>query len=938
MLKPIRQPPPRQRCFAFALGVTATLSLFAIAGCDQAKTADDYIKSAQSSRASGDISSAIADLKNALQKDPKNLPVRVLLAQFYLDLPDPIGAEAALWRAKQDGADDKIVAKPLARAQLLLGKPQVALQTSELPEDAPPQLRASMLAIKAEAYISLGRAQDAQDALAAGLALDPSSLDVLTTMARYALATGDVATAQQRLAEAQKTGGKGDELLDLEGNVAFAALDYRRSTQAYQQLLRAEPWSLAARLGVARSEIADGNAIGADANLAAVLKVSPNDAEANYLSALIAYQNNNYVAAQSRIQRALSTAKNYPPALLLAGASAYALHQYEQANAFLSQYIYQVPQYVQARKLLAAVQIAQGRPGDAVKTLSLAIDAEPNDPQLLAMVGAASAQTGDFTAADRYLAKAVELQPDNAVARTELGIARLALGQTEAGIAALEQASREDPGTLRPDVALFIAHFKEKDYAKALEAAKHLEKVYPNDAAGFDFAGATYFAQADDQAARAEFIQARALRQGDPVACRSLAILAIRGGDFAGAAQFYTEILDANPKDAGASIALAEVEDGQGQRGAATTTLQKAIEQNPDNPAPRASLGRLYIADRKYQEAASATEPALASTPKNAGLLEVAGQAELALGHIVPALSAFKTLVEVQPQASIGHRSLAAAYLAAGEPDLALAESTKSVEADPNDPTAKMILARIDIVTGNYAAARTMLDELATQYPSDALVAELRGGVNVAQNRPADAVAEFRRALDDGGDNANDRMRLAVAQVQTGQIEDAKKTLVEWVTEHPNDVAPRQALADIYLAANQLDDAQTQYETVLAAAPDDSAAENNLAWVLSRKGDGQAALSHAHHAANLAPDAPQVLDTLGVTLLQNRQVDEAIASLAKASQAAPADPEIRFHFAQALVAAGDKDRARELLRSLLAANRSFEDQEAARSLFQSLGG
>jgi Tfp pilus assembly protein PilF len=281
---------------------------------------------------------------------------------------------------------------------------------------------------------------------------------------------------------------------------------------------------------------------------------------------------------------------------------------------------------------------------------------------------------------------------------------------------------------------------------------------------------------------------------------------------------------------------------------------------------------------------------------------------------------------------------LAAAYLAAGQPDLALAESTKSVEADPNDPTAKMILARIDIVAGKYAAARAVLDELAAQYPNDALVAELRGGVSAAQNRPADAVAEFRRAIDAGGDNANDRVHLAVAQVQAGQIEEAKKTLVEWLTEHPNDVAPRQALADVYLAANQLDDAQTQYETVLAAAPDDSAAENNLAWVLSRKGDGQAALNHAHHAASLAPDAPQVLDTLGVTLLQNRQVDEAIASLTKASQAAPADPEIRFHFAQALVGAGDKDRARELLRSLLAENRSFEDQEAARSLLQSLGG
>src|SRR5215469_4134583 len=103
MLRPIRQ-----QSLALACCAVAALVFLALAGCDQAKTADDYIKSAQEQRAAGDISSAIADLKNALQQDPKNLPARVLLAQYYLDLPDPIGAEAALRRAREDGADDKL--------------------------------------------------------------------------------------------------------------------------------------------------------------------------------------------------------------------------------------------------------------------------------------------------------------------------------------------------------------------------------------------------------------------------------------------------------------------------------------------------------------------------------------------------------------------------------------------------------------------------------------------------------------------------------------------------------------------------------------------------------------------------------------------------------------------------------------------------------------
>jgi predicted Zn-dependent protease len=248
-----------------------------------------------------------------------------------------------------------------------------------------------------------------------------------------------------------------------------------------------------------------------------------------------------------------------------------------------------------------------------------------------------------------------------------------------------------------------------------------------------------------------------------------------------------------------------------------------------------------------------------------------------------------------------------------------------------------MILARVDIAMGSYAPAQLVLDELAKQYPNDALVAQLQGGLSAERVPHTDAIAKLRHALE-VEDNENNRTQLAVALAQAGQTGEAQETLAEWLSAHPSDIAPRQALGDIDLAANQLDDAQSQYEAVLAAAPDDTAAENNLAWVLSRKGDAEAALSHAQHAASLAPDAPQVLDTLGVALLQNRQADEAIRSLTKASQAAPADPEIRFHFAQALAGAGNTDRARDLLRTLLAENRSFEDRDAARSFLQDLGG
>src|SRR5690242_289769 len=76
-------------------------------GCDS-KSAAQLIENARADRAAGKISAAIIDVKNALQKEPTNVQARVLLAQFYLDLPDPASAEAELLHARQEGAEASI--------------------------------------------------------------------------------------------------------------------------------------------------------------------------------------------------------------------------------------------------------------------------------------------------------------------------------------------------------------------------------------------------------------------------------------------------------------------------------------------------------------------------------------------------------------------------------------------------------------------------------------------------------------------------------------------------------------------------------------------------------------------------------------------------------------------------------------------------------------
>ena len=102
------------------------------------------------------------------------------------------------------------------------------------------------------------------------------------------------------------------------------------------------------------------------------------------------------------------------------------------------------------------------------------------------------------------------------------------------------------------------------------------------------------------------------------------------------------------------------------------------------------------------------------------------------------------------------------------------------------------------------------------------------------------------------------------------------------------------------------------YRKILADQPDNAAAMNNLAWALSELKD-PSALAYAEKAANLAPNSPEVADTLGWILVERGDVKRGIEILSNAANAAPNVYAIRMHYAKALIKAGDTGAARREL-------------------------
>ena len=897
-----------------SLGIAA-LTLTLLAGCSKPKTAEEYISDAKADMKSGKVPAAIIALRNALQKSPTNAAARVQLAEAYIVMLDAVSAEAELTSAKQDGAQQSAIAKPLAEAELLQGDPEKVLSNTTIDDHFSAPLKASLLSERAKAQMRLGRLDDAHETLIAALSADANSSDALSTMAEYDLAQGNVEAAEGHLAAAQQKAPNDPDLLMLQGIVAIAKRDFASAEQAFQQVLKVEAWNSLVRARLARVEIAEQKFKEADADLAIVLKTSPKSPLANYLRALSDFEAKDYKSALSYSQNALGFAKDYAPALKIAGAASYALNQLEQADSLLSHYGFLVPDDVPARKLLATVEMRLGRNQEAVKTLTPAIaksdGKSESDAELLALMGTATARSGDLLEATEYFKRAVKSQPENPRLRAELGITQVSAGETDAGIDELEKASEQDPNAVAPEVALIRSYLAAKQYDKALELAHRLETGHPSDLLGFDITGLIYAIEGQNDKAEAEFLKARALKPGDFATLHNLAALAIKANKLDLATNYYNEVLKANPKDTRAYMALADIAMRAAKPQEAETELKKALEIKPDDVNPRVGLGRLYLSEGKARDALNIVQPALAKDPHNVGVLDALGQAQLASGSADQALTSFRTWAELEPKSPAPHLLMADAYLTMGNLDAALAERKEAVSLDPKNVAMNLDLAQLLVNKGNSDAALQIVDDLLKDNPNDARVHEMDGLIAMAQDRIGDAVNAFQVAVH-LQDNSLYRSRLAAAQATSGHPEEAEKTLQPLIDANPKDINARLALVQIYTSANELDRASNQVEEILKLSPDNPAARMAKARILMAKNDLTGAQSVIEGMEKDYPRSDEAAQMAGLIALREKHGDEAITDFQHAMKLHDSS-EIRIRLAAAEADSGHADEAEKTL-------------------------
>ena len=231
----------------------------------------------------------------------------------------------------------------------------------------------------------------------------------------------------------------------------------------------------AARLTTARLE-------GAQADIAAALRLAPQNAAALSLDALLSLARADRATARDRLASALAGDPNSVVARLALSHVEQSSGELAAADRVVREALSIEPDNAIAATRLAEIALAEDDTRTAIESATRARALAPNQSQPLVVLGFASLRAFDTVAAANAFKGAIELEPDTPLPRLGLALASIRNGDLEAGRHELELAVALDPAnplTRSYMAKIYGAENRGELTASQLELAKDFDPFDP---------------------------------------------------------------------------------------------------------------------------------------------------------------------------------------------------------------------------------------------------------------------------------------------------------------------------------------------------------------------------------------------------------------------------------------------------------------------------
>ncbi len=324
---------------------------------------------------------------------------------------------------------------------------------------------------------------------------------------------------------------------------------------------------------------------------------------------------------------------------------------------------------------------------------------------------------------------------------------------------------------------------------------------------------------------------------------------------------------------------------------AAVSSYQEAIRKFPAFRDARKNLARVWLLLGNDQEAVRLYQGLVSDGHFEAEIFLLLGHGLLLRNHTVPAETAFRQVLMLEPSNQEAHRGLVQSLLEQNRFQEVRQLVRGAIDLDPSDTSYWMLLANVHVSLGDMAAAIRTAETARRLNACPPMLLMLLGDLYLDAERATEAIACYDEAWQRGQITPK-RFLRAVEGLVMARDADRAAALLETI-ELPD--APDSAMehlmlrlrADIAALEGNTDQAVVHYRSLVAADPLDGRMLLRLGDLLREQGLSGEALLTYERAGRLPGMEPDTLVRRARLQVEEGRIHEAVSLLERAQQIEP---------------------------------------------------
>lgn len=921
-----RTVPQKTSRFRKAIMVAALASLMAACGQDPFVAGNEHMKK-------GNYPAAVIEFKNALQAKPDSLEARLALADALERVYDTVGAEQHLRKAASGGGDSDALQPRIAL--LMLDRNELAKVVAEFKDRRlkSPEADSNLRAVVAVAY-----ADQKQPALAEEQLKGASTKTAAVMLARAQLLLAQGKKEQAMAALDSSLAEPNAPWWVLRALSRIYEADGKRE-QAFQLMTRAyeaAPWHRGVMGEYGEFLTGAGKLDEAIVVRDRLKKLAPTFYWTHYVDALV-------LSAQGRSEeslaaglKVLAVSADHLPSTLLVASAELQKGDVMMASRRLKRIAPQHPYSLPFLQLFAEAQLRQGKTSEAAAAIARGLTVAPTNARLLSLRAESEMMRGATKEAAATLEQLVASNPGNGAYLLRLSELRARSGNKDAAKKLLDQAAeagKDNPAIRDRIIAISLAM---GDVARVRQLADYAIASRPKDPQSHLTLAAALGIQKDEAGAWRATLAALDLQPAFQPALNALGMMAKAPAQRAELVARYEKAIQARPSSAETYLEYAGLlQEANNDRAAMMALLEKGVSALPTATALREALVQEHLRAGKPDAALSVAQTGASANNASPAAIALLATTYERVGDTKLATETYRKLAADYPQRADWRLRLAELEAGAGRTREATTQLRALITDRPFDPQPYVRLASLT-APDSLREALSIARELGDKEANKLTAMILEGDLLAQAGQTDEALKQFGKAAKAGAAPA--------AMLRTVQLLDRSKRgqaadqeLADTLRKFPDDASVIGFAAQRIRAQGKPEKAAELLQKIADKNPRNPVLLNDLAWA-QLEAKRPEALKTASRAAELAPNSPEILDTLGMAQAQAGKQTDAISTLRTAVNLAPKVPSSTLHLAELYVAAGNRKEAASLIQTLDQSKLGAKDRETVARLTGSPGG